>query len=296
MHPGRNTPRDARVRAALLGVLIAGCGAGEGAPMALDGRVPDLGIDDGPDFRVDDPTQDLGVRTSPREEAIRASARRAAAYLLSFEGEIGADVVVALRVYGEVAEDEDVAFIAQQRRALLPADARRALAPALDGPLVVPSEAQAITPQESAGFPGDERDQTCPAAALGCDEPADCTSYLATPADGYGLTHQSLTLVFARWAGCANDDSRRHVLAHRLAAEQLRDPVASDLAGERIAMLGELGYAAQIDDAWIDAFIDAQVDDGESAGAFRWESGGTTAPHPTGMALWAYAQWFRARE
>ncbi|MEM9863357.1 MAG: hypothetical protein AAF938_17300, partial [Myxococcota bacterium] len=102
MHPGRNTPRDARVRAALLGVLIAGCGAGEGAPMALDGRVPDLGIDDGPDFRVDDPTQDLGVRTSPREEAIRGSGGRGAANLVFVAWVKGAGRGVARGGVGEV--------------------------------------------------------------------------------------------------------------------------------------------------------------------------------------------------
>ena len=61
---------------------------------------------------------------------------------------------------------------------------------------------------------------------------------------------------------------------------------------ERMAMLGQLGYGDAIEDFWIEELLAAQQEDG----SFLWASGEEAGhPHPTGMAIWAFAGWLRSQ-
>ena len=136
---------------------------------------------------------------------------------------------------------------------------------------------------------GDRRVVACLDEVLACAVGPECTDYLELDHRwGYVLTHQAVTLLFARWIGCPLDvdvDERRHTFAANLVAEMEADPTASDLAYERMAMLGHLGFAEAIDPAWIDALLDAQTPDG----CFPLGPERPCHPHSTGVALWALA-------
>lgn len=109
---------------------------------------------------------------------------------------------------------------------------------------------------------------------------------------GYPLTHQALTLVFAQWGGCeSQDNGTRQRIGERLRQAQRANPGPSDLASERMAMLGQLGFSDAVEDGWIESLIESQSADG----SFYWEAGGDTHPHPTGVGLWAIASWRRGR-
>lgn len=243
----------------------------------------------------------IGCATDPpgsRFAASEETATRALAYLSSTSEVVSVDVVVGMLVYAEVTGDAFAESLAQRRLRLVPEDAIRAFGPALgtEHPAYEAQELQAFE-IDSAAPPDprmtlDDRDQTCPLEALACQSSPECEEYMSLDLWGYPLTHQALTLVFAQWGGCeSQNDALRQRIGGRLREAQRANPGPSDLASERMAMLGQLGFSAAIEDAWIEGLILSQ----SANGAFSWEAGDETHPHPTGVGLWALASWRRER-
>ncbi|MFK8003232.1 MAG: hypothetical protein AB8H86_26920 [Polyangiales bacterium] len=234
----------------------------------------------------------------PRVAASEEAANRALAYLSSTRELVSVDVVVAMLVYAEVSGDALAESLAERRLRLVPDEAIRAFGPALgaEHPTYEPEELWEleVDPSEPPDphMTLDDRDQTCPLEALSCQSSPECEEYLDLDLWGYPLTHQALTLVFAQWGGCeAQDDAMRQRIGGRLQAAQRANPGPSDLASERMAMLGQLGFGDAIEDTWVESLIESQSADG----AFFWEAGDETHPHPTGVGLWALASWRRGR-
>lgn len=242
-----------------------------------------------------------GCGTAPTDSRVAASddtAARALAYLSSTSEVVGVDVVVGMLVYADVTGDAFAESLSQRRLRLVPDDAVRAFGPALgaEHPAYAAQELQTFDIDPAAPpdprMTLDDRDQTCPLEALACQSSPECEEYMSLDLWGYPLTHQALTLVFAQWGGCeSQDDAMRQRIGGRLQAAQRANPGPSDLASERLAMLGQLGFSAAIEDAWIESLIESQAADG----AFFWEAGDETHPHPTGVGLWALASWRRER-
>lgn len=231
-----------------------------------------------------------------REAAIRESAVRAAAYLTRTEELVSVDVIVAMLVYAEVSRDDYVEERAMRRLRLLPESALAPFGVALGSDHSVVVEVtqvlETLGEEPNPRFAlSDDRDQLCPLAALACETSAECDEYSGGAFWGYALTHQALELVFEHWAECAAaPEPRASRLAARLRAEARFDPEPSDLMSERMAMLGQLGYAREIQSDWIDALLASQA----PSGAFLWAAEDEAHPHPTGMALWAFAGWLRS--
>ncbi len=59
----------------------------------------------------------------------------------------------------------------------------------------------------------------------------------------------------------------------------------ADLAFERMALLGHLGFPDAIDPVWLDSLVDAQQNDG----CLPLGPGQPCHPHSTGVAVWALA-------
>lgn len=230
----------------------------------------------------------------PRDVAVRDAALRAAAYLSSTTEPVGVDVVVAMLVYAEAADDSYVEARAARRLRVLPDSETRPFGIALgsEHPVITSRAFRETQDEPDPAFAlMDDRDRLCPLAALECTESAECDEYAAASLWGYALTHQALSLVFAHWAECPRDSQGEDVarLGGRLVSEAHFDSSPSDLMSERMAMLGQLGYGAAIEDSWIDALVASQQPDG----SFLLAPGGESHPHPTGMALWAFAGWLR---
>lgn len=240
---------------------------------------------------------DLPPDPDPLVVASEDGARRALAYLSSTIELVTIDVVISMMVYAEVTGDPLAASQAERRLRLVPEAAITAFGPALGEHPAHEASALPELEFDPDDIPDpqmtlDDRDQTCPLAALSCESVAECDEYLALDLWGYPLTHQALTLVFAQWGGCENEDLvQRQRIGGRLLHAQRTDPGPSDLSSERMAMLGQLGFAGAIDDVWIDDLLRSQAADG----AFYWEEGDDPHPHPTGVALWALASWRRAQ-
>ncbi len=142
---------------------------------------------------------------------------------------------------------------------------------------------------------GDPRAGTCPVEALSCSVGEACLEFAARDTRGKALTHQALWLVFAHWRGCklpVDADALRLRYAARLLAEARADPVPSDLFFERLALLGQLGYAAAIEPRWIEALRASQ----RPQGCFPADRSSRCHPHPTALALWALGHQARKRE
>jgi hypothetical protein len=224
------------------------------------------------------------------------AASRALAYLSSTSELVTVDVVVGMMVYAEVTGDPLASSQAQRRLRLVPDEAIRAFGPALgtehpayeaqDLPELQLDAADAPDPQMTL----DNRDQSCPLEALSCESSPECEEYMGLDLWGYPLTHQALTLVFAQWGGCeSRHDATRERIGGRLREAQRANPGPSDLASERMAMLGQLGFTEAIEDVWIESLLNSQA----AEGAFYWEADDETGPHPTGVGLWALASWRR---
>ncbi len=237
----------------------------------------------------------LAACGEPSDPRLEAAASGALHYLAVTGDEFGLDVVIAVRIYGEAAGEHRAEAIARARQGTFSEAEQRLFAiplgdrhpnyaaATLDGvtaPTGVPDPLQALD---------DDREQTCPMEALSCALSDPCLEY-ARMEDrwGYSLTHQALVYVFARWAECdlaelgLDVDARRAAIASRLVAEMRADPAAGDLAYERMAMLGHLGYASELRTEWIDALYLAQ----DPRGCFPVDALGPCHPHPTGLALW----------
>lgn len=207
--------------------------------------------------------------------------------------EVGADVVVMLRVYGHARGSARALEVATLREAMLPAEARERFGILLDlEPATWPSTPLVPTEDDVTPNPeddlGDDRAWRCPEQVLQCELEPRCVEFVELEGrGGFVLTHQALALVFARWLDCAlpvDVDARRRAIATRLLAESYADGLESELAYERFAMLAELGFAEELA-PFVDRVLNAQRDDG----CFPLGPDLPCHPHATGVALWALA-------
>ncbi len=126
--------------------------------------------------------------------------------------------------------------------------------------------------------------------------------YLATPASGYVLTHQLTALV---WAEAMERPvpaplrAKRAALLARIAAEQAKDPVFSDLWVERAAFLSAFGQPDPATlEAWVEPIVDNHLGSGDwGDGASEIEFDGHTLvaqharEHLRGLAMIVLAKY-----
>ncbi len=220
------------------------------------------------------------------------AAARALDYLETTDDELGLDVVVAIQLYAELTGDARALEVAEVRReGLRASDVERfgALFEVSKQPL--PPATLDVGPGP-ASDPDDELDDrvaSCPEEILGCRVSPECAEMIALDGrGGYVLTHQAVWLVFHEWMGCTSSidvEERRRAFAAALVRETRADRVVSDLYAERLAMLGQLGFASAIEREWIDALLAAQREEG----CFPASDAIDCHPHPTGLALWTLA-------
>lgn len=231
-----------------------------------------------------------------RADRVRPAAERALDWLAATDSEMGVDVLAAMQIYGELADDPRALEVALARRdAPRPSDLERygVLLEVDKSPFDPIATLEGATPSPTTPNPGDilddDRVGRCIDEVITCSLTPECIDYVELDDRwGYVLTHQAVTLLIARWVGCPLDvdvEERRRTFAANLVAEMRADPTPSELAYERMAMLGHLGFASAIEPAWIDALLDAQT----AEGCFPVRDGLPCHPHPTGVALWALA-------
>jgi len=239
---------------------------------------------------------------APLPETYQPSADRALDYLEATDSELGLDVVVMVQILGETTGDPRAAEVVD---ALVPrlrdSDVERygALLE-MDKPRLRPASLEGAEP--GVGDPDplddlmDDRVQRCPVEALECRVDDACRGFVELDdRGGYVLTHQALWLVFAHWAGCETGidvEERRRAFAASLVRGIRADTDVDDLYGERIALLGHLGFASEIEPAWVDALLEAQ----QPEGCFPVDGDVSCHPHPTGLALWTLSHTAVSRE
>jgi hypothetical protein len=217
---------------------------------------------------------------------------RAVEYLATTEDEMGIDVLLLVDVARERTASPVIEALVPRLQARVGRDregftsllgAPKPAFPAALGPLA-PAPATAHRTHER----DDDRTRHCPAAMLTCTLEPECIAFLRDD-DGAGatyLTHRALALLIARWQRCAlpfDADIHRRAMAARLVAELEADPHPSDLFFERLAVLGDLGFAGHFDPAWVHILATAQHPDG----CYPASSTAPCHPHPTALALWA---------
>lgn len=238
----------------------------------------------------------LAADPTPAEaDPYRPAAGRAVEYLAVTDAEMGVDVLASLQIYGALRGHLGALEVAELRRdAPRPGDLERyGLLLEIDKPPLPPAALGDVAPSATTPDPADvledDRIARCLDEVLTCAVSPECVDYVELDDRwGYVLTHQAVTLIFARWVGCPLDvdvEERRRTFAANLLAAQRADPTPSDLAYERLAMIGHLGFADEIDPAWLDALTAAQAPDG----CFPTAPGEPCHPHATGVALWALA-------
>lgn len=220
------------------------------------------------------------------------TAARALDYLGTTHDEMGLDVLLATRIYGELAADARADLVVEARRPDLPASDVMQFGVLLDlaTPRLAPASLAGVAPPLDTPDPTatlvEDWASSCPTQIVAsCDISADCLTFLQLDSWGYVQTHQAVSILIATWRGCAipfDVEARRAVLASRLKAETIFDPVPSDLYFERLAMLGHLGYASEIAPDWITALRQSQ----DPQGCFHVNATLPCHPHPTGLALW----------
>lgn len=291
MRDVRNSFRRAQL---LIALAVFGCGSSGGVDAidaaSFDGSVDAL--DGGPDGALDaGSSEDAAV--SERVRRIERAGEAAIENLARTTDELGADVVLMLRVYARARGSARGLEVAALREAMLPPETRERFAVLLElepsrwpSASLVPAEDE-VPPNPDDDL-GDDRAWRCPEQVLQCELEARCVEFVELEGrGGFVLTHQAVALVFARWLDCSlpiDVEARRHAIATRLSAESYADPVASELAYERFAMLAELGFAAELDD-FVDLVLEAQREDG----CFPLGPDLPCHPHATGVALWALA-------
>ncbi len=217
-----------------------------------------------------------------------------------------ADVIVSLRAVASLTGDSEPALLAERRKVDLDVDDRR-YAPLLEGAKPPWPEGRIDRALESATSPdpsmvsprhatGETLVGHCVERAIRCALPTECREFVgARDRWGYVLTHQAVWLAIWRWQGCpergVGTDALRNMLAANLAKEAAADPAFSDLAAERLAMLGHLGFARDVPEAAWRAVATAQ----RPEGCWPSRAGAACDPHTTGLALWALAHAHRAR-
>ena len=223
--------------------------------------------------------------------ALDPAATAALEYLRTTTHETGVDVLVAVEVYGALADDPRAAEVVRQARARVPPAELERFAMLLGAdkpPFPAAPAPEPLGTANPVGDASDDRARTCPLEVLSCAVSEACVAFSAGDASGKTLTHQALWLVFAHWRGCelpVDVDALRRRYAARLIAEARADPEPSDLFFERLAMLGHLGFGAAIEPGWIEAARASQ----RPEGCFPPGPSAPCHPHSTALALWALA-------
>jgi hypothetical protein len=234
----------------------------------------------------------------PLPAGLRGALDRGLADLETTRTEFGLDVAIATQIVGELTGDARAARIVTARRASFHADEMQQLGRLFDlaKPILPEASITGVTaswtvpdPNMSLGSGGGALINRCLADALECRLDEECRAFVGLDHQwGTVLTHQAVWVLFARWAGCSLEidlEERRRTFGANLAKEMRADPVFTDLAAERLATLGHLGFGATIEPTWIAALLAAQQPDG----CWRMGPGGPCHPHPTALALWALA-------
>lgn len=221
------------------------------------------------------------------------AAARALDYLETTHHEVGADVALALRIYGRERDDARAFMVAAHVESRLhPRELARYGVLFQIEPTVLSSAE--LDPRLASGAPpspDDEHDLIAPCLdeALACELSAACIEFVRERGrGGYVLTHQAVWLLFAHWMQCElpfDLERRRHEIAADLAVEMRHHPKPSELAYERMAMLAHLGFASAIEPEWIDAMLDVQ----DESGCWIFDEEVGCHPHPTAVALWTLA-------
>lgn len=225
------------------------------------------------------------------------------AFLLNTPAEFGVDVALLLRVVGQITGDSRASEIAEIRRLGFPESEIGRLAPlfAADLPILPPAETPvealpeaplppAPSPASRRTLDGEQaRAGTCLERAAACELGSGCIAWASDPeASGLEMTHQAAWLVFVRWRGCSAGldlDALGARLAGRLLGELAVDSTYSETHLERLATLGQLGYADRFQPAWIRTVLEARTQQGCWGGTV----GAPCHPHPTVLALWTLA-------
>lgn len=223
---------------------------------------------------------------------------RALGWLAETDAEIGVDSLVMLDAAGELAARTATSEVIAARKpdvsaselaayGLLLEQAKPPFAAAsLDG---VPPNAGTPEPKMPAPTSqgGGSLIEACLQAALGCQTPPECESYVsATDSWGFVLTHQAVWLLFAHWRWCSvpvDLEERRRSVAASIVKEAGVDPTPGDLYAERLAMLGHLGFGESYDPDWITS-LRAQAG---PSGCLRAAEGGDCSTHTTSLAVLA---------
>jgi hypothetical protein len=216
-------------------------------------------------------------------------------YLDDTTDELGADVVASLMIYGDLKDEPRALEVAAGLRARLPSSELERYPGLLDAPVPAfsPSTLEGVTPSATTPDPfddlGDDRASRCLEETFGCAFSDPCLDFVREDDRwGYVLTHQAVWLLFAELNECEagiDVEERRHTFAANLVAAMRADPRASDLSYERLALLGHLGFASEVDPAWLELIVVAQTDEG----CLPLRRGEPCHPHPTGVAVWALA-------
>jgi hypothetical protein len=226
---------------------------------------------------------------------VELAAERVIEYLAITTDELGLDVVTSLQIYAAMRAHARAAEVAELRTATLRPTELERYGELLDIEKTpfpagsIDDAAPDLAPPNPTDELEDDRSSRCLEEVLACEVASDCAEFLALEGrGGYVLTHQAAALLFARWTDCAlpvDVDARRLAIAARLAAEMRADPIASELAYERLAMLGHLGFAGAIEPGWWTVLLESQRDEG----CFAVAADRPCHPHPSGVALWALA-------
>lgn len=221
------------------------------------------------------------------------AAGRALDYLETTDHEAGADVALTVRIYAHERDDARALAVAEIIEARLSNGERARYGVLLElEPTTFPRTAlDPSLASEAPPRPDDEHDLIVPCLdeALACELSEACVDFATERGrGGYVLTHQAVWLLFARWTGCEVSfdlDARRREIAADLAVEMTLHPAPNELAYERMAMLGQLGFAHAIQREWLDAMLDAQ----DESGCWPFDETVGCHPHPTAVALWTLA-------
>jgi len=276
-----------------LSALLVACDPSD-PPTDASAPPTDAAPPDGADAAApDDAAPDASI------DRYRPAALRALDYLETTEDEFGIDVVAAAQMYGDLTGEPRALDVATALRARLLTSELDRYPGLLDGPLppLSLSSLDGVTASPAPPDPldelADDRASRCLEEPLACTPSAECLAFVNLDDRwGYVLTHQAVWLLFAHWSACDDAvfsaidiDERRHTFAANLVREMQADPAPTDLAFERMALLGHLGFAAAIDPAWLDALVDAQ----QPNGCLPLGPGQPCHPHATGVAVWALA-------
>lgn len=223
---------------------------------------------------------------------------RALHWLGATEAEIGVDSLVMLDAAGELGGEPSTSKVIAARKPDVSASELEVYGVLLDRakPPFAAASLEGVTPNPGTPDPkmpapldpsGGSLIEACLRAVLDCQTPPECESYAnSTDSWGFVLTHQAVWLLFASWLSCSvpvDLEARRRSVAASLVEETAFDPTPGDLNAERLAMLGQLGFAQSYDPAWV-ASLRAEA---QPSGCFRAAAGADCSTHTTSLAVLA---------